>query len=549
MEKLNSLKKYIKSKKNLIFVFGIVLFILTMPLMQYRMSVADDYLFHLSRIQSITDSLKNGIFPVKVHNSMANSCGYGTGLFYPNLFLYIPAVINLFISNIVLSYKIFIVIILTMLFFLSYFSIKSVTKDSKTALLGTILIMLSKGIMLNLYDRTALGELLGFVFITPVICGLYNYIHDDFNKPYLLAIGFLGVVNSHLITTLICIVFAILYFLLNIKSSIKNPKKFGKLILTAIVVILISSVFWMPLIEQLSIQKFKLSEPWTSIKDDKLDPLDLFGNGKFSIGLIITVCVPLLIYGLLDKNIDKEIKQIAFFAILFMFVMIFSPFWEITNNFTNIIQFKWRLIGITTVISSISIVMFIKHYADEKNIKFDYLFIGIFAISIIYILVTMTNITSTHNTYKNEYIETIIYSIPESIGGGQEYLPTEVDYDNLLLNSYIACLDNNQQIPVSKDGIRTTAYVEKAYNATYIEVPFIYYLGYVSNITSPEGVVTPLAVEKSDKGLVKVIIPDNLYGTVNVWYDGTDIQRYSYFISLISVVIVCLSFGIYKYKK
>lgn len=549
MEKLKKIKKYIEDRKNILFVFGIILFVLCMPLMQDRISIADDYLFHFSRIQSITDSLKNGIFPVKVHTNMANSCGYGTGLFYPNLFLYVPAIINLFISNIALSYKIFTVIMLIAMIFLSYISIKAVTKDSKTALLGTILIMFSKGLMHNLYDRTALGELLGFIFITPIICGLYNYVHDDFDKPYLLAIGFLGVANSHLITTLICIIFAILYFLINIKSSIKNPKKFLKLLLTAIIVTLISTSFWLPMLEQFGVQKFKLSEPWTSIKDEEFYPIDLFGTGKYSIGLLITICAPMLIYGLLDKKVDRKVKSLIFLSIFFMFLMLCGPFWTLTNNFSNIIQFKWRLIGIITIVSSMSIVILLKHYSKELNTKFEYIIIAIMCIAMALTITNMNNVLKNHNAYTGEYIETVIYSIPESIGGGQEYLPVELDYDKLQLNSYIAFLDNNQKIPVSKEGIRTTAYIEQGYKATFIEVPCIYYLGYVSNITSPEGIVTPLATQKSENGLVKVIIPDNLYGTVNVWYDGTKIQEISYFISLATIIAICVVFGIYKYKK
>lgn len=549
MEKLNKLKNYIKDKKIFLFIFILVLFMLCLPLMQYNVSVADDYLFHFSRIQSITDSLKQGIFPVKVHYDMANTCGYGTGLFYPNLFLYIPAIINLFINNIGLAYKLFLVIILSALFFMSYLSIKAVTKNCKTALLATLLIMFSNSLMLNLYDRTALGELLGFVFITPIICGLYNYVHDDFDKPYILAIGFLGVANAHLITTLVCIIFAILYFLINIKSSIKNPKKFLKLVLTAIIVTLIATAFWLPMLEQLLDQTFKLSEPWTHIKDDVYYPIDLFGTGKFSIGIIITLCLPLLLCGIFDKEISKTKKLFAIFAIFFMFLMLFSPFWKLTNDYSNIIQFKWRLLGITTILSCISISIFAEHYSEKLNIKFDYLFVIITIVAAGVCIIHMNDVVSSHDDYKSEYISTILYTIPESIGGGQEYLPVETDYDYLLENGFIVTTNTGAKAAIAKEDFKGTFVLEDYYNATSAEVPFIYYLGYVANITSPDGQVTPLAIEKSENGLLKLIIPEDVHGIVNVWYEGTNIQKVSYVISILTIIIVCISFGIYKYRK
>lgn len=549
MEKLNKLKNYMKNKKNFLFIFALVLFMLCLPLMQYNVSVADDYLFHFSRIQSITDSLKQGIFPVKVHYDMANTCGYGTGLFYPNLFLYIPAIINLFINNIGLSYKLFLVIILSALFFMSYISVKAVTKNSKTALLSTLLIMCSNGLMLNLYDRTALGELLGFIFITPIICGLYNYVHDDFDKPYILAIGFLGVANAHLITTLICIIFSILYFLINIKSSIKNPKKFLKLILTAIIVILISTSFWLPMLEQLFEQTFKLSKPWTHIKDDVYYPIDLFGTGKFSIGLIITICIPLILYGILDKEISKSQKLFAIFAVFFMFLMLFSPFWKLTNDYSNIIQFKWRLLGITTILSCISISIFAKHYSDKLNIKFDYLFVVIAIAATVVCIIHMNDVVNSHDDYKSEYISTILYAIPESIGGGQEYLPVETDYDYLLKNAFVVSTNTGAKTAIAKEDFKGTFVLEDYYNATSVEVPFVYYLGYVSNITTPSGEIIPLEVKKSDNGLLKLIVPEGVHGIVNVWYDGTHIQEISYIISLSTILIVIISFVIYKFKK
>ena len=254
MKNLEKIKKLFIENKLFIVISIALIFAVSMPFMQERLLCADDYQYHMARIQSLTDSLKIGIFPVKIHYKMANSFGYGSGLFYPNFFIYFPAIINLLINNLGLSYKIFIVVILSLLYALNYYSFKSVTKQHKTALLITALVFLSRCLSLNLYDRSALGEFLGFLFIAPIVCGLYNYVYDDFDKPFLLIIGFLGVFNAHLITSFICLIYAIIYFLIHIKTSIRNPKRFLKLIISAMIVILISAAFWIPMVEQLSVQ-------------------------------------------------------------------------------------------------------------------------------------------------------------------------------------------------------------------------------------------------------------------------------------------------------
>lgn len=50
--------------------------------------MGSDAPFHLARIESLNQALQMGIFPVKVHPSLAYSYGYGVGIFYPD-FLFI----------------------------------------------------------------------------------------------------------------------------------------------------------------------------------------------------------------------------------------------------------------------------------------------------------------------------------------------------------------------------------------------------------------------------------------------------------------------------
>ena len=545
---MEKIKKLFIENKLFIVISIALIFAVSMPFMQERLLCADDYQYHMARIQSLTDSLKIGIFPVKIHYKMANSFGYGSGLFYPNFFIYFPAIINLLINNLGLSYKIFIVVILSLLYALNYYSFKSVTKQHKTALLITALVFLSRCLSLNLYDRSALGEFLGFLFIAPIVCGLYNYVYDDFDKPFLLIIGFLGVFNAHLITSFICLIYAIIYFLIHIKTSIRNPKRFLKLIISAMIVILISAAFWIPMVEQLSVQKYKLSDPWTKIENDEYAPIDLFGVSRYSIGLIYTISTPILFYSLFESQIEKNKKVFIILALIFTFIMLFSPFWKLTASVSNIIQFKWRLIGLTTVLDSIGVCIILVYYADKYNINFDILLVCIIIFAFVFAFINMNNVIANHELYDNTYLNEILYAGENQIGGGQEYLPIELDFSEHLIEPDIALTDSHERLLFEKSGLSGTCKIDPAKRIKAVDIPFIYYLGYSGYVIQDDESIVPVQITKDSVGLVQAIIPNNTSGTLVVFYNGTKLQKISYMISAISIIGTCLYIIIKKRK-
>ena len=50
--------------------------------------------FHIGRIAALSNSIQNGQFPQRIEQSMLNGYGYATPLFYGELFLYFPAILN-----------------------------------------------------------------------------------------------------------------------------------------------------------------------------------------------------------------------------------------------------------------------------------------------------------------------------------------------------------------------------------------------------------------------------------------------------------------------
>ena len=540
---MEKIKDFFVERRKWLFIMLITIVVILLPTFQKNLVIGDDYEFHLSRIITLAKGLENGEFPVKIHPLFARNHGYASGIFYPNMFMYIPAVLYLIGLNIVQAYNIFLLIMIFFMFVLTYDSIKNITDETNSALIGTILVILSKVMCINLYLRFAVGEFLGLIFLVPIVSGMYDFIYKDFKKPYLLFIGFFGIVNSHIISTIIAIIYCIVYFIIHLRLI--KFRNVAKLFAVAILVIMITSSFWMPMIEQLSIQEYKLTDRWVHIESEEYYLYDLLSNQKFSIGLLITILMPMLIYALFDKRISNKSKKFILLLFVIMILTVTPKFWDLTKDVLGIIQFKWRLLGLLTILSSISLTLVIKEYSQILEIKLESVMMSILVLSIFFTL--QFNISDFKTSARLRSAEDLdaVYYANTSIGVGQEYLPIEVNYNNIKIENQ-AKSNIDEEVEVTKRNLHTEFETQKDYD--YIVIPSVYYYGYVGNIVDNEGKVESLKIEKADNGLVKVLT-EGKEGKVSVWYNGTRIQKVSYIISLFTGFMLIAYLIIKKIKS
>ncbi|MBR3883083.1 MAG: hypothetical protein IKJ36_07480 [Clostridia bacterium] len=540
---MEKIKDFFVERRKWLFIMFVTIVVILLPTFQKNLVIGDDYEFHLSRIITLAKGLENGEFPVKIHPLFARNHGYASGIFYPNMFMYIPAVLYLIGLNIVQAYNIFLLIMIFFMFVLTYDSIKNITDETNSALIGTILVILSKVMCINLYLRFAVGEFLGLIFLVPIVSGMYDFIYKDFKKPYLLFIGFFGIVNSHIISTIIAIIYCVVYFIIHLRLI--KFRNVAKLFAVAILVIMITSSFWMPMIEQLSIQEYKLTDRWVHIESEEYYLYDLLSNQKFSIGLLITILMPMLIYALFDKRISNKSKKFILLLFVIMILTVTPKFWDLTKDVLGIIQFKWRLLGLLTILSSISLTLVIKEYSQILEIKLESVMMSILVLSIFFTL--QFNISDFKTSARLRSAEDLdaVYYANTSIGVGQEYLPIEVNYNNIKIENQ-AKSNIDEEVEVTKRNLHTEFETQKDYD--YIVIPSVYYYGYVGNIVDNEGKVESLKIEKADNGLVKVLT-EGKEGKVSVWYNGTRIQKVSYIISLFTGFMLIAYLIIKKIKS
>lgn len=209
-----------------------------------------DTAYHLSRIKGIANSWKSGDLMALIHID-DTGYGYAMGFFYSNLFLVIPCILYIIGIDIIIIYKIFILSCSLLTAVSMYICAKKITRDKYSAIISMILYTMCSYRIITMVAKAFVGEILSFIFIPIIILGLYELIFGNEKKWWIFSLGFIGILNSNLVMTVIMIIISAIILLFNIQKIIKNKNRFISLIKATILALLITAIFWMPMIEQL----------------------------------------------------------------------------------------------------------------------------------------------------------------------------------------------------------------------------------------------------------------------------------------------------------
>lgn len=557
---MEKIKKFLSNnKKNIkiVIIFLVIVAFAVYPYLNRIQPWGHDMSFHLNRIQSITQELKNGNFPVQIYSNQLQGTGYGTPLFYPQLFLYIPAVFNLIFDALIVSYKFFIVLITAATLGITYFSANRIFKSKTKSIVTSLLYTFSLYRIEDVFVRAALGEIIAFAFLPLVIAGIYEMINGDKKKWWILALGLLGIANSHMISFALAVGMILYFFIINIVKVWKE-KRFKNAVICAITsVILCSSVFFV-MIEQASHSEYIVTEGGTNgaVSDNAATISKLFeseltsktaqaGNTdiitsntvNMGIGFILLALAVLMLFVK-----DKDKKQNRFMWMtwalgVISIVMASKVFpWKYFSMFW-FIQFPWRMNLISTLCMSIVGSYAIFNIFDN----FDKKKLCIIA-SLVVLFVGAGYLEKVECDPNGYSYEGLIAEMP--VGGG-EYLPSNYDSDNLNVT------DESETIiyEYTREGnkIEFDYKEDKLAENGIVNVPLTYYHGYKAYVQDENGKMENVEVEKNKWGMLKVINEKQLTGKIIVKYEKTTIQIISYFLTIAAFIGVII-YIIRQYK-
>ena len=218
----------------------------SMPLLLKGIYDGHDLFFHLNRIEGIAAGLRAGQFPVAIHASTLLGYGYAAPQFYPELFLYLPALLRNLGVSLTACVRIFEMLIHFAAAFVCYLSARAVMGSRRTALGAMMLYVLCSYRLSNMYVRATLGESLAMIFFPLLLWALVEVLTRDEKRWPLLALAMAGIFLSHLLSTLFAALVCVAAALVCAKKLIRQPRRILACAKAAFVMLLCSAGFLAP---------------------------------------------------------------------------------------------------------------------------------------------------------------------------------------------------------------------------------------------------------------------------------------------------------------
>lgn len=552
-------------KRNLfnITFIAIISFILCYSFIFDEIQFGHDGLFHISRIYGIVDALKDGQLVPRIYPTFNNNFGYGTSLFYCDLFFLPFALLYLCGLPIIICYKTMIIFYTVLSVIIAFIVSKKIIKEKSEIVpyISTILYTFSSYHILDLYLRHAMGEVLAITFIPLFVYSTYELFIEKKNSWLLLGISFSLLLFSHNLTfALYCFLFLILiiiYTLFNIKDTTEIKRLLITTLKGTIFAILLSSWFLLPMLEQMLSQSFKVNTygMYYDLRNNMasfikmIDPTNIvFINSKkfFDFGPGFILIVISVLYLFIKKN-----KYISTLFIISWFLILCEtgviPLYLVKQ--LGVIQFLFRfnivIFPLLTIISSYVLLAI-----SNKNIQ-TFLIILICICSLISIVSFYSYYNGGYYYYSNDAGPEIIFDQTHYLDFGYnyselaagDYLPAGIDIDYLAYPRHIREMTSEYSYNEIIFDYEIIAYESKMQfihnfeDNMLIAFPKTYYKGYQAFIIDDGKWIKLETVNIPHYHLVGAYVPKGEH-EIFLQYSGTKVQKVSTLISLSTLALL-----------
>lgn len=564
-------KNTVERDKKLVW-FGIpaIALIASFPIFTDYVVLGVDYIFHCMRIEALAKSICQGIIPARIEPVWMYGHGYANSIFYCDTFLTFPAILRIIGFDMTFAYNSYVFAVNLATALIAYWSFGKIFRSRYVGMFGSLLYTLAPYRIYNIYNRSAVGEYTAMTFLPLLACGFYLiFAKDTEEKEYrhywlIPALGFTGIIQSHVLSCEIAGAFTILLCVIMIKKVFRK-KVFLELVKTVAGTVLLNAWYLVPFLDMTVSGEYYFSHN-TGVTVQKrgiqlaniFDTMQAAGdNSRFfeqglldtepiGVGMAILLGVAAWFFArkLLKSRDDKVLDSAAWVSFgvgVAALVMSTSYFpWDaiqslnsITGTLVPMLQFTTRLTIIPTVcFTFVACVAAWRILVSGNSFVKNGFVLLVCGASVLFSLYQTNDLLFV----KEEYLR--LYSM-ENIGTtaalGAEYLPIGADmtfsYHGAVPSDGVTVEDFEKE---NLDTVTQLA-VESSDGEHYVELPLLLYKGYRAEDTETGERFEIIPGNHYD---VRVLLPAGYSGTLHTWYAGMWYWRAAEAVSLLGAVVV-----------
>lgn len=555
---------------NVFFALAVTVIFSSLPLFVTFMIKGHDVLFHLARIESIKDAMLAGEFPIKIYSDWLCGNGYASGVYYGDALLYIPAVLRMMGFNLMQSYNIFIFLCNLFTCVISYFCFKGISKSKVTAVIGAALYTTSIYRLIDIYIRSAVGEYAAMIFIPLIAYGLYKIYTEDtqsdgYSKNWIIpVIGFMGIINSHILTCEMVGVFTILLCIVLFKRTFEK-KRFIVLIKTVLYTCIASAGFLVPFIQYFikggivatdvdrfytGIQQYgayltQIFEPFTTYSGLTPDiDSSVSAAMPVNVGAALGFGAIVLIYVLVMGYVKEKKEQVAAwislaFAALSVWMSTCLFPWNAIKSMSGRLgglysNYPWRFLSIASIMLVLCVISALKSLQGKKfYIAVAAVLLGTNTLQSAVLLCDIVNNAEPYRVYQADDIDTMEAVI------GAEYLPCGIPLQ-VYSEQYAIEDDNITYVQNYRDNNYVDCNITNASNHDgRVIFSMVYYDGYTA-VDKDTGEKLEVYM---DDGRVALRVKAGYSGNVIVRFAGFTSWKIAGIVSIIACLLLILEFA------
>lgn len=550
------------------FLLGSIILGASLPLFEDYLLPGADMTFHLLRIEGIREGLISGQFPVRIESNWLQGHGYAAGIFYCNLFLYLPAFLRMMGFTVQAAYKCYKLAVNTATCLIAWHSFKKMSGSNNVGIFGSFLYTFYLVRLIYLYEVDGVGQYTAMAFLPLVAYGFYRILTKDCKTPeerfgFLpLVIGLSGVLCSHVLSCEI-LAFFVLMLCVVCPKKVFRKEVFLQLCKAVAITVLLNLWYLAPFADYMFSMDFAVTkggaaykqiQTWGMYIPQLFEPFQRGGrygaypaeNGmvaeiSYSIGMGLSLGLLLIVFLLtvvrrpLEKEKQGDGKQESItgkagkislgFGLLSMWMAtIYFP-WDrlakcsgILRQLIATLQFPNRMLTFTGVFLTMACCFAIQDLRAMKDagiLRPVIVRSAVLAICIGHLL-TAVYFCNTAFADSSEFFR--LYDETAMGNGyisGGEYVLLGTDTKKLTYKGPV-CSEGIALNSYEKEGCHIRIDCDCGKEGQYIELPLLYYKGYKAIESGGQA----LRVVCGENNVVRVLIPSGFQGIVEVDFIG-----------------------------